>query len=56
MIAFIALAIAGGEVARTTKDRFVIAVVSAALLVLGAALARHFRDTLSAGSRENRTG
>ncbi|WP_156059094.1 hypothetical protein [Nocardia rhamnosiphila] len=55
MIAFIALSVAGVEVARTTKDVFVMAVVLVALAVLGAAMIRQFRERLSSGSRGDRT-
>lgn len=55
MIAFIALTVAGVEVARTTKDVFVMAVVLVTLAVLGAAVVRQFRDRLSSGYHGNRT-
>ncbi|MGW0180679.1 hypothetical protein [Nocardia sp. NPDC003345] len=55
MIAFIALAVAGVEVARTTTDVFVLAVVLVALGALGAEMVRQFRDRMPSGASGNRT-
>lgn len=52
MIAFIGLSIAVVEIARSTMNLFVIAIALAALIVLGGALVRHFRQTGSSSSRD----